>query len=151
MELQYVDDNALVALSEEDLQAILSAYKGIQAAWSGHKHKKTQILHQPPPNSSRPVPPPNISINNITLENVNHFLYLGSLQSSQAVIDDEIHHRLGCASGSFARLRNKVFENRDLQPKTKILVYKAVVLPTLLYGSKITSGKPSLQKLTNLR
>ncbi|KAK1886523.1 Secreted RxLR effector protein 78, partial [Dissostichus eleginoides] len=73
MELQYADDNALVALSEEDLQA---------------------------------------------------------------VIDDEIHHRLSCASGAFSRLRKRVFENRDLQAKTKILVYKAVVLPTLLYGSE---------------
>lgn len=41
-----------------------------------------------------------------------------------------------CASGAFSRLRRRVFENRDLQVKTKILVYKAVVLPTLLYGSE---------------
>ncbi|KAJ3606704.1 hypothetical protein NHX12_026223 [Muraenolepis orangiensis] len=58
------------------------------------------------------------------------------LLSSKAVIDDEIHHRLSCASGAFSRLRKRVFENRDLQAKTKILVYKAVVLPTLLYGSE---------------
>ena len=135
MELQYADDNALVALSEEDLQSILSAFaKAYKQLGLAINIKKTQILHQPPPNSSIPVPPPNISIDNITLENVDHFPYLGSLLSSQAVIDHEIHHRLSCASGSFSRLRKRVFENRDLQPKTKILVYKAVVLPTLLYG-----------------
>ncbi|KAJ3613399.1 hypothetical protein NHX12_019648 [Muraenolepis orangiensis] len=43
---------------------------------------------------------------------------------------------ISCASGAFSRLRKRVFENRDLQAKTKILVYKAVVLPTLLYGSE---------------
>ncbi|KAJ3582703.1 hypothetical protein NHX12_000331 [Muraenolepis orangiensis] len=137
MELQYADDNALVALSEEDLQGILSAFaKAYKQLGLAINIKKTQILHQPPPNSSTSVLPPNISIDNIRLENVDYFPYLGSLLSSKAVIDDEIHHRLSCASGAFSRLRKRVFENRDLQAKTKILVYKAVVLPTLLYGSE---------------
>ncbi|KAJ3584283.1 hypothetical protein NHX12_014779, partial [Muraenolepis orangiensis] len=133
----YADDNALVALSEEDLQGILSAFaKASKQLGLAINIKKTQILHQPPPNSSTSVLPPNISIDNIRLENVDYFPYLGSLLSSKAVIDDEIHHRLSCASGAFSRLRKRVFENRDLQAKTKILVYKAVVLPTLLYGSE---------------
>ncbi|KAJ3585932.1 hypothetical protein NHX12_012339 [Muraenolepis orangiensis] len=136
MELQYADDNALVALWEEDLQGILSAFvKASKQLGLAINMKKTQILHQPPPNSSTSVLPPNISIDNIRLENVDYFPYLGSLLSSKAVIDDEIHHRLSCASGAFSRLRKRVFENRDLQAKTKILVYKAV-LPTLLYGSE---------------
>ncbi|KAJ3614980.1 hypothetical protein NHX12_018549 [Muraenolepis orangiensis] len=136
MELQYADNNALVALSEEDLQGILSAFaKAYKQLGLALNIKKTQILHQPPPNSSTPVLPPNISID-IRLENVDYFPYLGSLRSSKAVIDDEIHHRLSCASGAFSRLRKRVFENSDLQAKTKILVYKAVVLPTLLYGSE---------------
>ncbi|KAJ3590180.1 hypothetical protein NHX12_008134 [Muraenolepis orangiensis] len=127
MELQYADDNALVALSEEDLQGILSAFaKAYKQLGLAINIKKTQILHQPPPNSSTSVLPPNISIDNIRLENVDYFPYLGSLLSSKAVIDDEIHHRLSCASGAFSRLRKRVFENRDLQAKTKILVYKAI-------------------------
>ncbi|KAJ8414429.1 hypothetical protein AAFF_G00052990 [Aldrovandia affinis] len=47
-----------------------------------------------------------------------------------------IHHRIGCASGAFARLRKRVFEDRDIQTKTKLLVYEAVVLPSLLYGAE---------------
>lgn len=70
------------------------------------------------------------------MENMDHFTYLGSLLSSKAVIDDEMQHRLSCASGAFSRLRKRVFENRDLWTRTKILVYKAVVLLTLLYGSE---------------
>nr|XP_061823852.1 uncharacterized protein LOC133611023 [Nerophis lumbriciformis] len=137
MELQYADDNALIALSEEDLQCTLSAFaKAYKQLGLAINIKKTQILHQSPPNSSAPVLPPNLSIDKIRLENVDHFPYLGSLLSSKAVIDDEIHHLLSCASGAFSRLRKRVFENRDLQAKTKILVYKAVVLPTLLYGSE---------------
>ncbi|KAJ3586058.1 hypothetical protein NHX12_012459 [Muraenolepis orangiensis] len=105
MELQYADDNALVALWEEDLQGILSAF--VKAS------KQLGLDPNPPPTTTK-----------------QHLL------SSKAVIDDEIHHRLSCASGAFSRLRKRVFENRDLQAKTKILVYKAVVLPTLLYGSE---------------
>ncbi|KAK0131511.1 Parathyroid hormone/parathyroid hormone-related peptide receptor [Merluccius polli] len=59
-----------------------------------------------------------------------------SLLSSKATIDEEVHHRLSCASGAYSKLKKRVFENRDLQSKTKILVYKAVLLPTLLYGSE---------------
>lgn len=105
MELQYVDDNALVALSEGDLQCILVAFtKACKQLGLTINIKKTQILYQSPPNST-PVPPPNISIDNIKLENVDHFQYLGSLLSSKANTDDEIHHHLSCASGAFSRLR----------------------------------------------
>ncbi|KAF0031718.1 hypothetical protein F2P81_016273 [Scophthalmus maximus] len=54
----------------------------------------------------------------------------------RSTIDEEVHHRLSCASGAYSRLNKRVFEDRDLQSKTKIPVYKAVWLPTLLYGSE---------------
>ena len=38
-ELQYADDNAIVALSEEDLQCTLTAFAK-ETAWSGHHPKK---------------------------------------------------------------------------------------------------------------
>ena len=97
-ELQYADDNAIVALSEEDLQCTLTAFaKAYKQLGLAINIKKTQILHQPPPNSSTP---PNISIDNTRLENVDHFPYLGSLLSSKATIDEEVHHRLSCTSGA---------------------------------------------------
>lgn len=75
-------------------------------------------------------------MDNTPLEIVDHFPYLGSLLSSKADIDSEINHRLSCASGAYARLRKRVFEDRDLKAQTKLLVYRAVVLPTLLYGAE---------------
>ncbi len=56
--------------------------------------------------------------------------------SSKADIDSEVNHRLSCASGAYARLRRRVFEDQDLSAQTKLLVYRAVVLPTLLYGAE---------------
>lgn len=104
-ELQYADDNAIVALSEEDLQCTLTAFaKAYKQLGLAINLKKTQILHQPPPNSNTP---PNISIDNTRLKNVDHFPYLGSLLSSKATIDEEVHHRLSCASGAYSKLKKQ--------------------------------------------
>lgn len=134
MELQYADDNALVALSEEELQSIMDAFaRAYQLLGLDINIKKTQILYQPAPGTSPKVP--TIHVANNTLENVDQFMYLGSLLSTRSDIDAEIHHRIGCASAAFARLRDRVFENRDILTKTKLMVYRAVILPTLLYGA----------------
>ena len=71
---QYADDNAIVALSEEDLQCTLSAFaKAYKQLGLAIILKKTQT-HQPPPNRTR-------------LKTVDHFPCLGSLLSSKATID----------------------------------------------------------------
>lgn len=57
IELQYADDNAIVAHSAEDLQGILTAFtKAYQALGLALNLRKTQVLHQPPPNQP-PTPP----------------------------------------------------------------------------------------------
>lgn len=84
---------------------------------------------QPPPKSSTPSYSQTFPL--ITpdwkMRTNSHIL------SSNAVTDDEICHHLSCASSAFLKLKKRVFKNHNLQAKTKVLVYKAVVLPTLLY------------------
>ena len=77
-----------------------------------------------------------MSINGSTLKNVQTFPYLGSVLSTKADIEAETLHRLKAASCAFGRLRERVFAERSLRKDTKLLVYKAVVLPSLLYGSE---------------
>ncbi len=96
------------------------------------KIKQTQVLHQSPPNQL--AIQPNIKVDNTTLEYVDHFPYLSSILSSKTDIDSEVNHHLSCASGAYATLRRTIFEDRDLLAQTKLLVYRTVVLPTLLYG-----------------
>lgn len=135
MELQYADDNAIVSHSPDELQSILNAFaKAYTSLGLALNIKKTQVLFQPSPN--QPLTQPTIKVHDATLENVDHFSYLGSLLSSKADIDSEVNHRLSCACGAYAKLRKRVFDDRDLRPQTKILVYKAVVLPSLLYGAE---------------
>ena len=54
---------------------------------------------------------------------------------SRAVhIDDEVTARTAKASVAFGRLRTNVWERNGIRLDTKLKVYKAVVLPTLLYA-----------------
>ena len=49
-------------------------------------------------------------------------------------IDDEVNARIAKASAAFGRLRGSVWDRSGIRLDTKLKVYKAVVLPTLLYA-----------------
>ena len=49
-------------------------------------------------------------------------------------IDDEVTARTAKASAAFGRLRTNFWEQNEIRLDTKLKVYKAVVLPTLLYA-----------------
>ena len=49
-------------------------------------------------------------------------------------IDTEIYNRIAKASSTFGRLLKTVWERRELSLITKLKVYRAVVLTTLLYA-----------------
>ena len=51
-------------------------------------------------------------------------------------IDDDVIARTAKASVAFGRLREKVLERNEIRLDTKLKVYKASVLPTLLYTCK---------------
>lgn len=64
---------------------------------------------------------------------VHHFSYLGCVISPDAKIDKEVDNRLAKANSAFSRLYRHVWNNNNLKKDTKVSVYKAVVLTTLLY------------------
>ena len=94
--------------------------------------KKTEVIYQPKPGSDYTAP--TITIDNNPLKVTDKFTYLGSTISQNALIDDEISARIGKASGSFGKLTKRLWSERRVRLSTKINVYYAVVLPTLLYG-----------------
>ena len=94
--------------------------------------KKTEVVHQPAP--GKPYNEPTITVNGQKLKVVDKFTYLGSTLSRAVHIDDEITARITKASVAFGRLRANVWERNGIKLDTKLKVYKAVVLPTLLYA-----------------
>ena len=54
-------------------------------------------------------------------------------------LDSELDIRIGKASTAMARLAKRVWDNPMLTTNTKLKVYQACVLSTLLYGSEAWS------------
>jgi len=134
-ELLFADDAALVAHSETALQRVTSCFAEASKLFGLKVSlKKTEVLHQPAPQEA--YRPPHITIGDTELKAVQQFTYLGCTISSDARIDKEVDNRLAKASSVFGRLYDRVWNNKHLTKATKVSVYRAVVLTTLLYGSE---------------
>ncbi|KAL8595295.1 hypothetical protein ACOMHN_020048 [Nucella lapillus] len=122
----FADYCALNAGNEQEMQAEMDS---LSSACNNFgltiSTKKTEVIYQPVPNKQ--YHKPQIMVNGQTLQAVETFTYLGS-------IDAETNNRISKASSAFGRLREKVWERRGISLKTKLKVYRAVVLTTLLYG-----------------
>ena len=77
-----------------------------------------------------------LTVSRQKLATVDKFVYLGSTLSRSVHIDDETHARIAKASSAFGRLRSSVWERKGESLSTKLSVYKAIVLTTLLYASE---------------
>ena len=94
--------------------------------------KKTKVVYQPAP--GKPYKEPTITVTGQRLQVVDKFTYLRSTLSRVMHIDDEVNARVAKASAAFGRLRGSVWDRSGIRIDTKLKVYKAVVLPTLLYA-----------------
>ncbi|BHF65468.1 hypothetical protein SprV_0200847900 [Sparganum proliferum] len=139
-ELLFADDCALNTTSEEEMQRSMDLFSAACANFGlVINTQKTVVMHQPPPNSAATAPnapPPQISVNGTQLQVVENFPYLGSTLSRNTKIDDEVANRISKASQAFGRLQSTVWNRHGLQLSTKLKMYKAVILPTLLYGAE---------------
>ncbi|MCP4267312.1 MAG: hypothetical protein GY777_17355, partial [Candidatus Brocadiaceae bacterium] len=130
-DLLFADDAALVAHSAQDLQTLLNQFSSACSDFGlTVSLKKTKVLSQGTDSL------PSIKINESDIENVKNFIYLGSNVASNASLDKEINSRIGKASGTFARLTARVWDNQKLSIRTKANVYRSCVCSTLLYGSE---------------
>lgn len=67
---------------------------------------------------------------------MNTFTYLGSTVTGSTSLDAEINSRIAKAAGVMAKLNKRVWNNSLLSERTKVCIYQACVLSTLLYGSE---------------
>ena len=94
--------------------------------------KKTEAVYQPAPD--KPYKEPTIIVKAQRLQVVDKFTYLGSTLSRVVHIDDEVSARIAKASVAFGRLSGSVWDRSGIRLDTKLKLYKAVMLPTLLYA-----------------
>ena len=128
------DDCALNASRESDMQESMDLFaKACDNFGLTISTKKIEVMHQPAP--AAPYTEPNITINSQRLT-VDKFVYPDSTLSRSINIDKEVAYRLARASAAFGRLTDQVWERRGLRLETKLKVYRAVVIPSLLYASE---------------
>ena len=96
--------------------------------------KRHVFFNQPQEVSS--LPDPDIMIDGLNVECSTDFCYLGSHVSTDLSITRELRSRVSKAATAFGRLERRVWKNRNLQTRTKLAVYKSMVLSVLLYGSE---------------
>ena len=90
------------------------------------------VLVQPAPNTIRPQPI--ITVDGVLLKCVDSLKYLGSEIYANGSQDREITSRIQKASQALDRLGVRVLRQRGITLSTRLKIYKAVVLSSLLYG-----------------
>ena len=130
-DMLFADDAAVVTHTQEELQSLMDCFSqtckdfGLTISL-----KKTNVLGQDT------EAPPVITIDDYELDAVSQFTYLGSTITDNLSVDAEIDKRIGKAASTLARLTARVWSSPKLSVKTKMAVYNACVISTLLYGSE---------------
>ncbi|BHF58877.1 hypothetical protein SprV_0100183200 [Sparganum proliferum] len=88
-------------------------------------------MHQLPPNTAPSAP--RISVNGTQLQVVDKFTCQGGTLSRNTKVDEEVARRISNASQASGHLQNTEWNRHGLNLNTMLKVYKAVILPTLLY------------------
>lgn len=130
-ELLFADDAALASHTEDGLQQLVSRFSHACKEFGlTISLKKTEVMGQGTEH------PPTISIEGHTLAAVENFTYLGSTISNSVTLETEISNRIAKAAAVMSKLHQRVWNNSSLTEKTKLRVYEACVLSTLLYSSE---------------
>ena len=125
----FAEDCALLAHTEEALQHIVNRFSdAVKNFGLTISMKETEVLYQSPPRETHS--PPHISVDGTNLNAVEHFTTNG------ATVSKDIDNRLSKSSCSFGRRSKRVWQSHLLRFSTKLRVYRAVVVPNLLYGAE---------------
>ena len=129
--LQYADDAAFPSLTADGLHRSLDVMSEANLhAGLVINTTKTEIL------SASSNDTPTFSISENQLKNPENFTYLGSILSFSGNLTNWIQGHINLASSAFSHLSKRVFGNQNLTIHTKIAVYDAIVISTILYGCK---------------
>ena len=130
--LLQADDLAENAKSEEKMQgAVDRMSKACDNFQLTSSTKKTEVA------PGKQYSEPTITVNGQKLQVVDKFTYLGSTLSIAVHIDDEV-----TAQRSIRQIHTNVWERNGIRLDTKLKVYKAVVLPILLYACETRTVPP---------
>jgi hypothetical protein len=149
-ELLYADDCALTSHTLEEAQELLDLFSSSAKRFGlTISLKKTEVMHQSSPVTNQSNA--SLTCEGQVLQCAENFCYLGSVLNRNVSLEKEIESRLGKASAAFGSLRSRLWNDHGIRLDTKLAVYRAVFLTTLLYGSETwTVYRYQIKKLDRL-
>ena len=127
--LRYADDIALIAKSAEELQELLSIVNNTSKEFGLQINaKKTKVM-----TIGQERKEAKIKCEGKTIEQVEHFKYLGTIITETADCSKEIRARLGQGREAIKRLAN-IWKSRSVSLKNKISIATTLVWPVVTYG-----------------
>ena len=126
----FADDAEIVTDSPENLQIIMDCFSEVTSAYGQEiSIAKSEVMFD-----SRSDRQFNIDIVDNSLNQVDEFRYLGSIESSDATCTLDIQARIKKANASFHMHKAAIFSNPNLSFLVSLSMYKVLVLTVLLYG-----------------
>ena len=129
--IRYADDTVLMADSEEKLKALVqkvSEHSEAMGIKINRKKTKTMVITE-----KDRSPTIRLRINNDEIEQVDNFVYLGSLINWDGRQDKEIRRRIAIAYNNMRKLR-KLITNKKISMTSRKRIVKCYIWSTLLYG-----------------
>jgi hypothetical protein len=146
--LLYADDLVLLSSTKAGLKALLRRLEAVSTDWAMTiNYAKTKCMHFHPLPSTSPLLPPSlpspITLAHGTTRFVETFPYLGTTLTPDGTLTAELSRRIGLTRAAFSQL-SKLWAMHDVGIAVKMLVFKAIIPPTLLYGCEawpLTTGE----------
>ena len=134
MELLYADDLVIICETEKLLNEVILSFERATQAWGlTISVKKTKILIANSDGESVSEP---LVIRGEQLERVKEFVYLGSTLTEKGGSVTEIERRINLGYYKFNDLKKSIWNQSAISLKTKVQIYRATVLSTVLYGAE---------------
>ena len=140
----YADDTALVADSHASMQESVQRFAEVNECFGLLINQSKTVVMRAVLNAS--VTPQHIYIGGNALQNVSSFSYLGSVITPNNDMQEEIDSRVAKARRVYHMLSHRLWRQRGIQRRTKVKVFNAVVISTLLYGAGTWTRKKSQTK-----
>ena len=159
-EILFADDMAMLAMSNDDLQAMVTLLDSVALAFGQEiSVPKTEVVvvvkqHAPEENEVL-VPRASIHLVRFSAKEVDgetvmgyypvpikeaySFKYLGSRTNGRGTMEEEVEARERAMCMAWSTLKERVFTNRHLPLTTRYAVYTAMVLSAGLYASAVAN------------
>lgn len=146
LDLDYADDIVALTHNLKEMREFLSDLVRY-AADVGLKINvsKTNLMRINPPRSTRATSqvPQTIEINGTRVEEVQNFIYLGSVISTQGGAEEDVRRRIQLANVAFGSL-NHVWRSKRLSLRLKLRFFNSNVKSVLMYGCETWKVTKSL-------